>query len=62
MGAVEEVMDIHQRVIENVFSSDVVVVSALIDMYTKCGRMDNCLTRCIQKMGFLETFLSTYNC
>jgi len=39
MGALEEGMDIHQRVVENGFSSNIVVMNALIEMYTKCGRI-----------------------
>ncbi|XP_057813455.2 pentatricopeptide repeat-containing protein At4g21065 [Cryptomeria japonica] len=39
MGALEYGMDIHRRVIESGFLSDVVVVSALVDMYAKCGRI-----------------------
>ncbi|XP_057873711.1 pentatricopeptide repeat-containing protein At3g24000, mitochondrial [Cryptomeria japonica] len=37
MGDLEVGMDIHQRIIECGFSSDVVVASALVDMYAKCG-------------------------
>ncbi|KAH9297551.1 hypothetical protein KI387_029233, partial [Taxus chinensis] len=37
MGALDQGMDIHQSVIESGFLSDVVVVSALVDMYAKCG-------------------------
>lgn len=37
MGALEEVMDIHQRVVENYFVSNVVVVKSLIGMYATCG-------------------------
>ncbi|XP_057847951.1 pentatricopeptide repeat-containing protein At4g21065 [Cryptomeria japonica] len=39
MGALEHGMEIHKKVIESNFLSDVVVVNALIDMYSKCGRM-----------------------
>ncbi|KAH9293476.1 hypothetical protein KI387_041319 [Taxus chinensis] len=39
MGALEEGMDIHQKIIENGYLSDVVVVTSLIDMYAKCGSM-----------------------
>ncbi|XP_057818471.2 pentatricopeptide repeat-containing protein At2g13600-like [Cryptomeria japonica] len=37
MGALEQGMDIHQRIIESGFLSDIVVMNALIDMYAKCG-------------------------
>ncbi|KAH9323326.1 hypothetical protein KI387_017965 [Taxus chinensis] len=37
MGALEQGMDIHQRIIDSGFLSDVVVSNALIDMYAKCG-------------------------
>ncbi|XP_057862804.2 pentatricopeptide repeat-containing protein At2g13600 [Cryptomeria japonica] len=37
--ALEQGMDIHQRIIENGLLSDVVVGNALIDMYAKCGRI-----------------------
>ncbi|XP_057825470.2 pentatricopeptide repeat-containing protein At2g22070 isoform X2 [Cryptomeria japonica] len=37
MGALEQGMEIHQKVIESDFLSSVVVLSALIDMYGKCG-------------------------
>ena len=40
MGALEEGMDIHQSVVENGFALNVVVVSALIAMYAKCGRIE----------------------
>lgn len=32
----EEGMDIHQRIVEKTFSSNVVVVNALLDIYAKC--------------------------
>ncbi|XP_057822151.1 pentatricopeptide repeat-containing protein At5g59600 [Cryptomeria japonica] len=38
--ALEQGMCIHQRIIGRGFLSDVVVASALIDMYTKCGSID----------------------
>ncbi|XP_057831464.2 pentatricopeptide repeat-containing protein At4g21065 [Cryptomeria japonica] len=37
IGDFEQGMNIHQRIIESGFSSEVVVASALIDMYAKCG-------------------------
>ncbi|XP_059066769.1 pentatricopeptide repeat-containing protein At3g24000, mitochondrial [Cryptomeria japonica] len=37
LGALKQGMDIHQSIIENGFLSDVVVVSAVVDMYAKCG-------------------------
>ncbi|XP_057849780.2 pentatricopeptide repeat-containing protein At1g15510, chloroplastic isoform X2 [Cryptomeria japonica] len=36
-GTIEYGMEIHKRIIENGFLSDIVVVNALIDMYAKCG-------------------------
>ncbi|XP_057831875.1 pentatricopeptide repeat-containing protein At3g24000, mitochondrial [Cryptomeria japonica] len=39
MGALDEGMEIHRKVFEDGFSSDVVVVTALIDMYAKCGNL-----------------------
>ncbi|GLJ38244.1 hypothetical protein SUGI_0778560 [Cryptomeria japonica] len=41
IGALEQGMEIHQRIIENGFLSDIVVANSLMDMYAKCG--------CIQK-------------
>ncbi|KAH9288085.1 hypothetical protein KI387_032202, partial [Taxus chinensis] len=38
MRALQQGMDIHQSIVENGLLSDVVVVSALVDMYAKCGR------------------------
>ncbi|XP_059069450.1 pentatricopeptide repeat-containing protein At2g39620-like [Cryptomeria japonica] len=40
MGALEQGMDIHQSIKDRGILSDVIVVSALVDMYTKCGRID----------------------
>ncbi|XP_057866832.2 pentatricopeptide repeat-containing protein At3g26782, mitochondrial-like [Cryptomeria japonica] len=37
LGALERGMEIHQKIIESMFLSDIVVVNALIDMYAKCG-------------------------
>ncbi|XP_057841650.2 pentatricopeptide repeat-containing protein At2g22070 [Cryptomeria japonica] len=37
MGVLEQGIYIHQSIIESGFLSDVVVASALVDMYTKCG-------------------------
>ncbi|XP_059067511.1 pentatricopeptide repeat-containing protein At2g22070 [Cryptomeria japonica] len=37
MGALEQGMEIHRGIIKNGFSLDVVVESALVDMYAKCG-------------------------
>ncbi|XP_059067337.1 pentatricopeptide repeat-containing protein At3g26782, mitochondrial [Cryptomeria japonica] len=37
LGALEEGMNIHQMIMESKLLLDVVVVSALIDMYAKCG-------------------------
>ncbi|XP_057815415.2 pentatricopeptide repeat-containing protein At3g26782, mitochondrial [Cryptomeria japonica] len=37
MGALEQGMSIHQRLIESVSLSDIVVTNALVDMYAKCG-------------------------
>ncbi|XP_057830722.2 pentatricopeptide repeat-containing protein At2g13600-like [Cryptomeria japonica] len=39
MGALDEGMKIHRKVFEDGFSSDVIVVTALIDMYAKCGNL-----------------------
>jgi len=36
-GSSSKGMDIHQRVVENGFSSNVTILNALIDMYAKCG-------------------------
>ncbi|XP_057873039.2 pentatricopeptide repeat-containing protein At3g12770 [Cryptomeria japonica] len=38
--ALEHGMDIHQRIMEGGFLSDIVVGNALVDMYAKCGRID----------------------
>ncbi|XP_057837776.2 pentatricopeptide repeat-containing protein At5g27110-like [Cryptomeria japonica] len=40
MGALEQGMDIHQSINDRRILSDVVVATALIDMYAKCGNMD----------------------
>ncbi|XP_057852302.2 pentatricopeptide repeat-containing protein At4g13650-like isoform X2 [Cryptomeria japonica] len=40
MGALEQGIDIHQNVTEQGFLSDVVIASALVDMYAKCGSID----------------------
>ncbi|KAH9288068.1 hypothetical protein KI387_032185 [Taxus chinensis] len=37
MGSLEQGIDIHQSIIESGFLSDIVITSALIDMYAKCG-------------------------
>ncbi|KAH9310480.1 hypothetical protein KI387_025515, partial [Taxus chinensis] len=37
MGAMEHGMEIHERIIESGFLTDVVVGNSLIDMYAKCG-------------------------
>ncbi|XP_057848354.2 pentatricopeptide repeat-containing protein At4g02750-like [Cryptomeria japonica] len=37
IGALEQGMEIHQRIIKTGFSLDIVVVTTLIDMYAKCG-------------------------
>ncbi|XP_059067244.1 pentatricopeptide repeat-containing protein At2g13600 [Cryptomeria japonica] len=36
-GALEWGMEIHQKIIESGFLSDVVIVNSLVDLYTKCG-------------------------
>lgn len=38
MEALEECMDIHQIVFENIFALNVMGVNALIDVYVICGR------------------------
>eukprot|EP01018_Ginkgo_biloba_P034747 Gb_24821 [translate_table: standard] len=37
----ETLKDVHQEIVKSGFQSDVFVGSALIDMYAKCGRMEN---------------------
>ncbi|XP_057848020.2 pentatricopeptide repeat-containing protein At2g03880, mitochondrial [Cryptomeria japonica] len=39
LGALEQGMETHQRIIESGFLSDVVVSNALVDMYAKCGNI-----------------------
>ncbi|XP_057816435.1 pentatricopeptide repeat-containing protein At2g13600 [Cryptomeria japonica] len=39
VGALEQGMDIHQSIVKTGFSPDIVVASALVDMYAKCGRI-----------------------
>ncbi|XP_057833194.2 pentatricopeptide repeat-containing protein At2g13600-like [Cryptomeria japonica] len=39
IGSVEQGMEIHQKIIERGILWDVVVMTALIDMYAKCGRL-----------------------
>ncbi|XP_057813358.2 pentatricopeptide repeat-containing protein At1g08070, chloroplastic isoform X2 [Cryptomeria japonica] len=41
MGALEQGVLVHQSIIENGSLSDVIVASALVDMYAKCGSMDS---------------------
>ncbi|XP_059069540.1 pentatricopeptide repeat-containing protein At3g12770-like [Cryptomeria japonica] len=40
LGALEQGMDIHQSINDREILSDVVVATALVDMYAKCGRID----------------------
>ncbi|XP_059069535.1 pentatricopeptide repeat-containing protein At1g11290, chloroplastic-like [Cryptomeria japonica] len=40
MGALEQGVDIHQSIKDRGISSDVVVATALVDMYAKCGSID----------------------
>ncbi|XP_059068267.1 pentatricopeptide repeat-containing protein At4g13650-like [Cryptomeria japonica] len=40
MGALGQGMDIHQSIKDRGFLSDVVVATALVDMYAKCGNID----------------------
>ncbi|XP_057841718.2 pentatricopeptide repeat-containing protein At1g11290, chloroplastic-like [Cryptomeria japonica] len=40
MGALEQGIDIHQGIIEGGFLSDIIVATALVDMYAKCGSID----------------------
>ncbi|XP_057837809.2 pentatricopeptide repeat-containing protein At1g11290, chloroplastic-like [Cryptomeria japonica] len=40
MGALEQGMDIHQSIMVGGILSDVVVATALVDMYAKCGSID----------------------
>ncbi|XP_057849795.1 pentatricopeptide repeat-containing protein At3g26782, mitochondrial isoform X1 [Cryptomeria japonica] len=40
MGALERGMEIHQKIIERRFLPHVVVTTAIIDMYTKCGSIE----------------------
>ncbi|XP_057853781.2 pentatricopeptide repeat-containing protein At5g66520 [Cryptomeria japonica] len=40
IGALEQGMHIHQRIMEGGFLSDIVVGNALLDMYAKCGSID----------------------
>ncbi|XP_059076511.1 pentatricopeptide repeat-containing protein At2g13600-like [Cryptomeria japonica] len=37
IGALEQSLEIHQKLIQSGFLSDVVIVTALIDVYAKCG-------------------------
>lgn len=39
MGSLEECMDIYQRVFDNGFSLNFVVVTSLVYMYAKCRRI-----------------------
>ncbi|XP_057845150.2 pentatricopeptide repeat-containing protein At3g12770-like [Cryptomeria japonica] len=43
MGALEQGMDIHQSIKEGGFLSDVIVATALVDMYAKCRSIDKAL-------------------
>ncbi|XP_057837437.2 pentatricopeptide repeat-containing protein At2g13600 isoform X2 [Cryptomeria japonica] len=40
MGALEQGIDIHESIKDRSISSNLVVTSALVDMYAKCGRID----------------------
>ncbi|XP_057817148.2 pentatricopeptide repeat-containing protein At3g12770-like [Cryptomeria japonica] len=44
IGALEQGREIHQSITEGGFLSDVVVASALVDMYAKCGSIDKAQT------------------
>ncbi|XP_057848011.1 pentatricopeptide repeat-containing protein At2g33760-like [Cryptomeria japonica] len=39
LGALEEGLEIHQKINESRFSSDVVIANSLIHMYAKCGKI-----------------------
>lgn len=52
MRALEEGMDIHKGVVKNVFSSNVVVVSVLVDMYAKYRIIHN--TQKLFDIGAIE--------
>ena len=40
IGALEQGIDIHQRIMDRGCSSNVVVATTLLDMYAKCGSID----------------------
>lgn len=40
-AALEQGVEIHEQIIRNGFQLDVIVVTALLDMYAKCGSLDN---------------------
>lgn len=40
MGALKQGIDMHQRIMERSFLSDIKVANALVDMYAKCGSID----------------------
>ncbi|XP_057849662.2 pentatricopeptide repeat-containing protein At4g02750 [Cryptomeria japonica] len=44
LGALDKGVEIHKLIIESGLLSDVVVVTALIDMYAKCGKMNKACT------------------
>lgn len=57
MEYLQEGMDIHSRLVENSFSLNVMVMSALLAMFTKYERIhkdENYLTRCIIHKYFME--------
>jgi hypothetical protein len=41
LRAIEEGRCIHAQIIQSCFESDVVMGSSLVDMYAKCGSVDN---------------------
>ncbi|KAH9328268.1 hypothetical protein KI387_000376, partial [Taxus chinensis] len=41
LGAQKLGMEVHRQVIERGFQSDLVVANALVDMYGKCGRLED---------------------
>jgi pentatricopeptide repeat protein len=52
LEALEQGMEIHEKVIRNGFLADGCVMNSLIDMYAKCGSIQKavkCLTRCIKE-------------
>eukprot|EP01018_Ginkgo_biloba_P011240 Gb_08862 [translate_table: standard] len=58
LSALQEGKEIHDYIIKNCFESDVIVGTALVDMYAKCGRVEDAC-QLFDKMSRRDVFLWT---